>query len=296
VVLPAGHYVGPWRFEHRVHLKAFPGATLSPGEARDEGRATLTLQAGGQVEGLTIESAVKGYALRVDRGSTTLSGLHLVGGGEAGLYLVASEVSVSGCDFEGNDYGVLTEGPSTLEVSGSHFRRNYRAGVAVVYTAATVKDSEFTGPFYEAAVTVIHSESVTLSGNRVAAAGAIGIKLLLSKAVLVGGRIKGARSDGQGLEGNGLYAFQSTVDADGLHIEDTRGTAVSVIGGRVALNHCEIRQSSEAAAYVSGGGTLVLQKCLLADTPIGVFVDPDGTARIETTRFERVEQARVKGQ
>jgi len=294
-VLSPGHYVGPWRFTHRVRVRASAGATLSPGDAEDPGHATLILERGGQVEGLAIEAPAKGYALRVERSTATFARLHLTGNGEAGLYFVGSKVRASECDFEGNAYGVLGEGPSTLDLGSSRFHGNVRAGVAVVSTATTLKDNQLVGPFYEAAVTAIHCDPVKLSGNRTTAAGAVGLKFIASKAVLSGGSVEGARSDAQGLEGNGLYAYHSTIDAAGLHIDATKGVGVSVIGGSVSLRHCEIRHSTEAAASVSSGGTLTLSDTLVADAPVGVFVEPDGVAETSTARFERVEQPRVSG-
>ncbi len=295
VLLPAGRYIGPWRFQHQVSVKAAPGAILSPGAEPDPGLATLTLQAGGRIEGLTIEATIKGYALRVEGGTAVLAGLHLGGRGESALYVVRSKVTVSDCEFQGNDYGLLTEGPSMVAISGSRFRQNQRAGVAAVNTVITVADSMFTGPFYEAALTIIHSDSATLSGNQITAAGAAGIKLLTTKAVLTGGEVRGAQSDAKGLEGDGLYAFQSKVESEGLRIEDTHGTGVWVSGGHVSLAHCEIAQSSEAAASVGGNGTLTLSKCHVVDSPVGVFVDPDGTANTEGSKFERVAHLVVKG-
>jgi hypothetical protein len=295
VLLPAGRYTGPWRFQHQVSVKAEPGAILSPSAELDPGLATLTLQDGGRIEGLTIEATTKGYALRVEGGTAVLARLHLGGRGQAALYIVRSKVTVSDCEFQGNDYGLLAEGPSTVAVSGSRFGENHRAGVGAVNTAITVADSMFTGPFYEAALTIIHSDSATLSGNQITAAGAAGIKLLTSKAVLTGGKVQGARSDANGLEGDGLYSFQSRVESEGLRIGDTHGTGVWVSGGHVALAHCEIAQSSEAAASVGGNGTLTLSKCHVVDSPVGVFVDPDGTANTEGSQFEHVAHLVVKG-
>jgi nitrous oxidase accessory protein NosD len=296
VYLPAGHYVGPWSFEHRVQLRADPGATLSPGASPDARRTTLTLHAGGKVEGLTVQATPKGYAVRIDHSpQVVLSGLHLGGVGEAGLYLAASDVKVSDCDFEGNDYGVLTEGPSTLEVVGSRFKGNRRTGLALVGTSAVIERNEFEGPFLEAAVLGVRGDSLKLRGNQVAAAGSIGLKFLSSKVALDGDRVRGARSDKDGLEGNGLYAYRSTVEGANVQIDDTRGTAVSVVGGRVALRNCTIAHSSEAAAYVSSGGALLLAGCTLSDTPVGVFVEPDATADTRSTRFERVEHHIEKG-
>jgi hypothetical protein len=295
VVLPAGHYVGPWRFTHHVQLKAEPGAILVPGITTDPGHATLTLESGGQVEGLTIEAPTKGYAMRVERSAATMRKLRLLGSGEAGLYFVGGALDVSDCDFEGNQYGVLSQGPSSLVLEESRFKGIYRAGVALVSTTATIKNNVFTGPFYEAAVTIIHGEQVKLSGTKVTAAGEIGLKFVGSSAAIDSAMVEGVRQDAHGLEGNGLYSYQSTLDVSGLRVDDTQGVGVSVSGGRVTLNHCELHRCSVAAVYVGGGGHLRLVDTLLADSPVGIFVESDATTKLEAVRYERVERRQEKG-
>jgi hypothetical protein len=294
VVLPAGHYVGPWRFTHRIRLTAEPGAMLVPGPGDDPGHATLTLEQGGQLEGLAVEAPAKGYAVRVERSSATLKKLHLTGGGVAGLYFVGSKLEVSGSEFEGNQYGVLSEGPSSLELQKSRFHGVYRAGVALVGTSATFMDNAFVGPFFEAAVTAIHCDPVRLSGTRVTAAGEIGLKFVTSKAVIEEARVEGVRSDKNGLEGNALYSFQSTLDVSGLWVDDTQGVGVSVSGGHVTLRHSELHRCSEVAVNVGGGGSLRMSDSLITDSPTGILVDSDGTSDTTDNRYQHVKWPEVK--
>jgi hypothetical protein len=297
IILPPGRYVGPWRFTNRVYLTAQEGAILVPGPVdTDPGHGTLTLEKGGGAEGLVVEAPARGYAVRVERSTATFSRMHLKGRGVAGLYLAGSQVKVSASEFEGNEYGVLTAGPSSLDLAESRFHDIARAGIALVSTAAKVKDSTLVGPFSEAALTVIHSDAIDLKSLRVLAAGEIGLKFITSRGSVDGVSVEGVRPAALGSEGSGLYSYQSKLVVDGLRIDGVQGIGVHVSGGTVALARTTISHCSESAAYVGGNGSLRLVDSLVGDSPLGILVDPDGAADVKTTRFENVPRKRAEGQ
>ena len=270
-------------------------AVLEAGPRDDPGHATLALEAGGDIEGLAVEAPAKGYAVRIERGAATLRRLRLTGSGEAGLYFVGSQVAVLDSDFEGNQYGILSEGPSTLALEQSRFHGIHRAGIALVSTHATLKNNVLVGPFYEAALSVTLGDSVRLSGTRVTAPGDVGLKFVTSKAMIDGARVESVRRDAQAQEGYAIYSYQSTLEVSGLVVDDSQGVGVFVSGGRVTLRRSELHRCGEVAAYVGGGGALILIDSLIADGPVGLFVEPDGTADATALRYERVKQQRVNG-
>jgi hypothetical protein len=61
----------------------------------------------------------------------------------------------------------------------------------------------------------------------------------------------------------------------------------------VALSQSEFHHCSVAAAYVAGHGLLRLSDTLLADSPVGVFVESDGSLKVEAIRYERVDRHQV---
>jgi hypothetical protein len=296
VVLPAGRYVGPWRFTHRVELTAQPGAILVPGPVDDPAHGNLVFEKGGSVDGLIVEAPARGYAVRVERSSATLSRMQLKGHGIAGLYFVGSQVKVSGSEFEGNEYGVLAAGPSSLDLSASRFHDVGRAGIALVSTSGTVKDATLVGPFSEAALTAIHSDAVDVAAVHVSVAGEIGLKFVNSRGAVDGASVEGVRPATGGLGGNGLYSYQSKLVVDGLRIDGVQGVGVHVAGGAVSLARTTITNCSEGAAYVGSSGSLRLVDSLVGDSPVGILVDPDASADVKATRFERVPRKRVQGQ
>jgi hypothetical protein len=296
VVLPAGRYVGPWRFTNRVELTAQEGAILVPGPVDDRAHGNLILEKGGSVEGLVVEAPARGYAVRVERSSATFSRMHVKGRGIAGLYFVGSQVKVSASEFEGNEYGILTAGPSALELSESRFHDIGRAGIALVSTSANVKDATLVGPFSEGALTALHSDAVDVASLHLSATGEIGLKFVTSHGTISEASVEGVRPATGGPGGNGLYSYQSKLVVDGLRIDGVQGVGVHVAGGAVSMARSTILNCSESAAYVGGSGSLRLVDSLVGDSPVGILVDPDGSAEVKATRFERVPRQRVQGQ
>ncbi|MHB1846517.1 MAG: right-handed parallel beta-helix repeat-containing protein, partial [Deltaproteobacteria bacterium] len=129
---------------------------------------------------------------------------------------------------------------------------------------------------------------VELTGNRVSVAGAMGIKILGSHATLSNDRVSGARADPRGLEGDGLYLFDSVVVARGERIEGSGGDGVAVLGGRASLSGCAILSSADAAAFVDEHGSLTLNGCHLRGASLGLHVEPGSRGSAPGTEFQDI--------
>ncbi len=326
VRVPAGRHTGPWRLAAGVHLRAEPGASVEAtagatvtveGDGVTLEGLTVRAPPGGVALAAT---GVRGLVLRAVRIVGGKRGLSLVrtrlawrsgaatGGEEYGLWAQDSRVSVDGVDFEGaggtavyaaggraavtrcdfahSEYGLMAYG-SSVDIRDCRFHGIRRAGAALVRSAARLWRARFEGPFYEAAVSVVGSPRFQMRRSRVDAAGAAGVKLLNSTAVLRGDRIAGAQVDSKGLEGDGLYLFDSEVDSVGDRLLDD-GTGIELLGGRATVRACRIERSSEVAVDVGEKGSLALLGCVLADAPEGVAAEQGSAPRLSGTRFLRI--------
>jgi nitrous oxidase accessory protein NosD len=295
VELPAGAYAGPWTLAPGVHLTAGPGAVLK-GAARNgsETGATLTLLGDARIEGLTIEVTPSGYGVRVGSGKVELTRVHLTARqpSKAAVYVAHGAVVLAGAQIDGpSDYGVLAEGAQRVTLSDTSIRGS-RAGIATVSSPTIVEGCTLVGPFSEAAITLIHSAEARLARNLLSAVKTMGIKLLTTTATLSRNRVTGARADSQGLEGNSLYAADSTVTlaADQLGDPDTstRGPVVLLLHSKVRFEGVRVQGSLQSLVYVAGGSVLAASNSQLEGAPVGLAVESGSKATEAGLQFARV--------
>ncbi len=263
VELPAGAYAGPWTLAPGVRLSAGPGAVLK-GSARNgsPAGATLTLLGDARIEGLTIEVTPGGYGVRVGPGKVELTRVHLTARqpSKAAIYVAHGAVVIAGGQIDGpSDYGVLAEEAQRVTLSDTSIRSS-RAGVATVSTPTIVEGCTVVGPFSEAALTLIHSAEARLARNLLSDVKTMGVKLLTTTATLSRNRVTGALADSQGLEGNSLYAEDSTVTlaADQLGDPDTgtQGPVVFLLHSKVRFEGVRVQGGLQSLVYVAGGSVL----------------------------------------
>jgi len=312
-MLPAGNYRGPWKLGPRVHLVASPGATLEGGDpvltiAGDgvtlEGLAVRALPGAVGIRALgatgteLIDVHVTGGArnLSVKGGSISIRGGTFEHSSKFGLwlqgchaamsslvvahhlgpaiYLGHSSVDLSRATIVDAEYGLLAFG-AQLDMQDSHVEQIGRAAVGAIVSAARIRRSEFTGPFSEAALSISGSHPIVLQGNHIRLTGRTGIKLINSIATMSDNDISGARSDAQGLEGDGLYSNNASVDSTGDRWSDNGGVSISIMGGSAVLRGCHIAGAGQAAAAVTSQGELRLSKCEISEGSMELMVAPD---------------------
>ena len=195
-----------------------------------------------------------------------------------GLFVAGGDARVVGVSFAGGDYGVLLQ-RTVLDLRASRFGASRLAGLAIVRSRGRVLGCRFVGPYGEAAITAIAAEPLRLTRNVVSAAGAMGVKLVNSVGALEGNVIAGARTDAHGLEGDGLYLFESRVVSHGDKLSDLGGNGVVVLGGSARLHGCRIEGVGDAAAFVDEGGRLELAGCTIERARLALFVDPSAWAQ-----------------
>ncbi len=321
VQLPAGNYRGPWTIGPRVHLIASPGATLEGGETtltiRGNGVTVegLLVRASPRGVGIAAEDAFGVALLEVHvvggtrgivmhRGSlslrgggvahtsqfgvwlqgcdATISSLELADHRGSALYLAHTRARIDHLHITRTEYGLLAF-HSRFELKASRIAETSRTGAGVILSSGSIEETLFDGPFSEAALSISGAHPLRIRGNRIVRAGSIGIKLLNSTASLSQNLISGARSDAQGLEGDGLYANNSQIDSDGDRILDNGGAAVSVMGGRAAIRGCMIQGAGQAAAAVASQGVLTLSGCEISNGSTDLVATPGATiSRSET--------------
>jgi hypothetical protein len=201
------------------------------------------------------------------------------------LSLTEGQAKVVGCSLASSEYGILGF-REELDVADSDFSGSRRDGVGLARCSGRLARNTFRGPFLEAAVSVIGTRPLRLEHNRIEQAGAAGIKLTNSTATLEGNVVSGTRSDHGGLEGDGLFLFDSRVASSGDVLRDDEGTGVSVLGGEATLKGCQIEHAGQAAAYVGEHGTLLLSHCVVRGGSIEVVAEPGSSLGTEGTRFE----------
>jgi len=278
--LPAGVYAGPWTLPRGVHLLATPGAVLAGGDP------VLTIGGDGvRVEGLTVRATGVGISARGVH-ALTLEADAVTGGTQA-IYAGEAELRVIGSSLSGSDYGLLAFRTVLLlqEVRVFHVART---GFGIVRSTGTIEGCSFEGPFFEAAISVVGSNRLTLRHNRVRHAGAIGLKLVSSTGELFDNVVAGARSDPRGLEGDDVYAFASTLRSQRDSMTDATGTGLTVLGGTATVTGCTIADAGQAAVYVGETGHLELVGCTVDGAPAGLVVEPGATALARETKFLHV--------
>ena len=277
VRLPAGHYRGPWTLARGVHLTADPGSVL-------EGGDPVVAVTGDDVviRGLAIHATGVGVSIRRARGFVLEHAS--VSGGTQSIYFAEAEGRVADTALSRSDYGVLTW-KARVELKNVHAAGIRRAGAGLVRSRGLVEGCVFTGPFQEAAVSVVGSPSVVLRRNRVRDAGAIGLKLVSSTGELAGNRVAGARSDPRGLEGDDVYLFDSTVHSSGDELADATGDGLTVLGGRAHVAGCRISGVSQAAVYVGEQAHAEIQRCSIDRAGAGLVVEPGAAGLAKDTQF-----------
>ncbi len=302
VHLPAGFYRGPWSLGPGVHLIGEKGAILEGGDpvlrlsggdrverlelrAAPGGVGVAAQDAGGvELDDLEINGGARGA--RIQGGSLRWRGGVIERQSAYGIWLQGCQAALEHLTvrhqlgpaiFAGHvdlvlreseladaEYGLLSEaGRAAIAKLG--LERISRAGFGLVHTDAQIGESRLEGPFSEAALSINDARSLELSGLTIRRAGTAGIKLLGSRARLRGNLIEGTRTDADGLEGDGLYAYNSEVDSEGDALLDDAGAAISISGGRARIAHCRIEKAGRAAAAVAAHGELTLRDCALGE-------------------------------
>jgi hypothetical protein len=276
-------------------IRAAPGAIGI--EATDRARLTLRdFQISGGTRGLEVHGGdvswsggtVEGtsdYAVWAKASHLRLRAVRLRDNRGPAVYVADTQAELFRCSLATSEYGVLGI-RSQVDLTENEFLKDRRAGIGLSLSSGHLSQNHFSGPFFEAAITLLSSQSLRIERNRIEQAGSAGIKLLGSTASLEDNLVSGARST-RGLEGTGLYLHASTVHSRGDILRDNDGTALVVIGGAVTLQDCRIERSGEAAASVASRGVLVLSHCVVREGSTDVDVEPDSTLKVEETRFER---------
>jgi hypothetical protein len=282
VKLPAGNYAGPWKLATGVHLVASPGAVLLSGPGAD---ATLELAGDARIEGLAVEVMPGGYGIRVKAGKVELIKVSLKAGtsARAAIYVAHGELEARGGSIDGDvDYGVLTQSARHITLSNEtvHARR---VGVAAISSeVVVVENCTLTGPFAEAAITLLGVKAGKLSRNRLTAVKTMGIKILNSSVSLTENRVSGARVDSDGLEGSGLYAQAShlTLIADefGDATDASQGPVVMLLHTTARLEGVKIRGGLQTLLYLAEDAAVTSTGSELRDSPVGLIVESGSSA------------------
>jgi Right handed beta helix region len=252
-----------------------------------DGGSTLEIAGVALIDGLSIVAPDGGVGVRVDAtGAAELRGVEVSGNGQSLIFVAEGELTLSGGQLTGGAYGLLTQQARALRVRNVRVSGQTRAGLAIVNGPVEISDVEVSGPFGEAAISVIHGK-LTLTRARIAKSGAVGVKVVNGEAILDGNSIAGGRTDARGLEGNGLYVYNATATLDGDHFADCQGAEISLIGSTATLIRVVLEGASEAAVYVSGS-QLTARDCQVRDTPAGLLIEPGSKADGAGFRFHRV--------
>jgi nitrous oxidase accessory protein NosD len=234
---------------------------------------------GGSVEG------TRDYGIWAKEAHLSLRGLRLTGHHGPALYVLETQAEVFQCELDASEYGILGF-RSQLDVSESGFTRDRRAGLGLSRSSGSLARNHLSGPFIDAAISLLAARDLRIEGNRISQAGSMGIKLTNSTARLAGNVVAGARSDTGGLEGDGLFFYASQILSHGDVLRGNGGTGVTVLGGAATLLDCRIEETGQAAAYVANHGSLVLSRCDVKGGSTQLIVEEDSTARTDGTRFE----------
>ncbi len=302
VALPAGFYRGPWKLGPGVRLLASPGAileggdpvlTLSDGDRvehltvrAEPGAIGILAQGASGLELADVEISGGLRGARIQGGSVTWRGGVVERQRGYGIWLQGCRASLEQlivrhqegpAIFSGHveltlresaladaEYGLLTEG-GRLTLSHLEMERIARAGIALVHADAQISESRLEGPFGESALSINNAQALEIRGLRIRRTGSAGIKLIGCRAKLSGNTIEGARSDAQGIEGDGIFSYNSELESDGDVLLDDGGTAIAVFGGHAHVSRCRIEKAGQAAATVAATGELRLSGCAIGE-------------------------------
>lgn len=279
-------------------IRAAPGAIGI--EATDCPRLTLSdVRISGGARGLEVHGgdvswsggSVEGtneYGVWAKSSHLRLRAVRLHDNHGPAVYLADTQAELFRCSLASSEYGVLGI-RSQVDLTENEFLKARRAGIGLSLSSGRLSQNHFSGPFYEAAVSILSAKSLRIDRNRIEDAGSAGIKLLSSTATLEDNLVAGAKSTRE-LEGTGLYLFSSTVQSSGDILRDNDGTSLVVTGGSATLQNCSIERSGEAAGAVASRGVLVLSHCVVRDGSIDIDVEPNSTLKVEETRFETASQ------
>ena len=297
VELPAGVYAGPWRLAPGIHVTAGLGAVLEGSAGAD---AALTLTGAARIEGLRIEVAPGAYGIRVERDKVELIGVHLNADrpAKAAIYVAHGEVAMTGGQIEGlADYGVLAQQARRVTLTGVAIH-GVRAGAAAVSGPTVIDNCAFTGPFSEAAISLIQVAEARLIRNRLSAVKTMGIKLTNSTATLSENRVTGARADAQGLEGNSLYAEASNVTLAGDQLGDassaSEGPVIMLLHSTARLDGVRVEGGLETLVYLAEGSKLTASGSELHGGRVGLTVEDGSSASERGFQFVDVTRPLLK--
>ncbi len=286
LTLPSGPTTGPLRLHGGARIRAAPGAVLSA----PDGKVVVASEGEeNEIVGLSVRARGEQSGIQLRGGSLALREVRVAA--ERGSAILVSEgrLSARGIAIDGGDYGVLAY-RGEVDLEGGSIERVRRAGVALVRTTGRIARMRLVGPFGDAALSALASPKLSLERNEIAAAGSIGIKILSSTATLAHDRVAGAKADARGLEGDGLYLFQSEVSSSGDRIEGSGGNGVVVLGGRAAIRDCVIERSGDAAAWVDERGRLSLTRCAVRGAALGLHVEPGSEGTAPGTTFRELRE------
>lgn len=249
--------------------------------------AALDVLGNATIEGLTVWAPRGGYGVRLHGGTVTLLSMTVRGANQAAVFLAQGEATLISVHLLGGEYGLLTQSAKSVSLSALEVRGQQRAGVAIVSGPAEISGSEFIGPFGEAAIVLLHGDS-RLTGNTLRNVGAIGIKVLNGSAQIERTSIASARADTRGLEGDGLYVYDSHVTLQALTISDTDGVALSLIGSTALIESSLFTATREAAVFADRSSQLTARHSEIRDSPAGLLLEAGNQTTKAGFTFTRV--------
>ena len=229
--------------------------------------------------------------MRVGQGKAELSNVHLTAGqrSKAAVYVAHGELAISGGQIDGaTDYGVLAEKAKRIAISGTSIRSE-RVGVATVFSPTDIDGCTLVGPFSEAAITLLQAPEARLARNLLSSVKTMGIKLLNSTATLSQNRVTGALADAQGLEGNSLYADDSSLTLSGDQLGDpatrSEGPVIYLLHSKARFDGVRVQGGLQSLIYAASNSVLTASNSELRGCPVGLAVEEGSSAGEAGFRF-----------